>query len=171
MQSGGCVESVTDTPRCKTVPEFRPPAARWWSQPLISMLVRSRALCGVLLAVALGQAALVASGLPGWVCLFHEFTGIPCPGCGLSRSAAALARLDPESALHLHAFGLLLPPALLLLSAGVVLPARPRDRLAYAIARVERHIPLALLLTAGLFAYWLIRLAWGRGAFLLLLAG
>jgi hypothetical protein len=159
---------MPDTPHPRSVPESTP---RWWSQPLVSMLVRSRALCGVLLAVAIGQAALVAAGFPGWTCLFHEFTGIPCPGCGLSRSAAALARLDPESALHLHAFGLLLPAALLLLFAGVALPACHRDRLAAGIARVERHIPLALLLTAGLFAYWIMRLAWGRGAFLMLLSG
>jgi hypothetical protein len=32
-------------------------------------------------------------------------------------------------------------------------------------------IPLALIVTAGLFAYWMMRLAWGRGAFLMLLSG
>lgn len=34
-----------------------------------------------------------------WSCPFKEWTGIPCPSCGLTRAALALARLEPWHAL------------------------------------------------------------------------
>lgn len=40
--------------------------------------------------------------LLGWDCVFIEWFGIPCPGCGMSRAAAALLRLDFSAAFGYH---------------------------------------------------------------------
>jgi hypothetical protein len=55
---------------------------------------------GVALAlVALGPLGeRLAPNLPG--CFFRSVTGLPCPTCGGTRAALALARLDLPAALH-----------------------------------------------------------------------
>jgi hypothetical protein len=45
--------------------------------------------------------------LPRWIpsnlCLFHWWTGLDCPLCGLTRAMFALARGNWRAALHFHA--------------------------------------------------------------------
>lgn len=36
------------------------------------------------------------------LCVLRLFTGLPCPGCGLTRAAAALLRGDLSASLHYH---------------------------------------------------------------------
>ena len=38
----------------------------------------------------------------GWPCLLRSVTGIPCPGCGLSRAWLAVLRLDFAAAFQHH---------------------------------------------------------------------
>lgn len=40
-------------------------------------------------------------------CIFHNLTGLPCPGCGLSRSIVAAAHGEIISSFSLHRLGLL----------------------------------------------------------------
>jgi hypothetical protein len=63
----------------------------------------------VLLASLLGLAALLppARPLPFDVCLLHRLTGLPCLGCGLTRSIVHLLRGDLLASLRLHPAGLL----------------------------------------------------------------
>jgi len=49
------------------------------------------------------------------ICMFYNLTGLPCPGCGFTRSLAALLVLDIQRSLYLHPFGLPGAFALLLL--------------------------------------------------------
>ena len=68
---------------------------------------------GVALVVS---AVLLLSAVlePAWVeqqptlCVVHRMTGIPCPGCGLTRSFVASAHGDLSGAFAFHAFGPLL---------------------------------------------------------------
>ena len=65
-----------------------------------------------LLWLAVGAVALVAAGLARYFpeaghgdivfCVFRRFTGLACPGCGLSRAFVALARGDLAAAVLFH---------------------------------------------------------------------
>lgn len=54
-----------------------------------------------LAAAALGIIAIAAFYLTVG-CPIRFFTGVSCPGCGMSRAAAHLARLDFAGAFHYH---------------------------------------------------------------------
>ena len=59
---------------------------------------------GIIIAGLLyGIAAMHGLGIP---CLLYKFTGLMCPGCGNSRAALALLRLDFAAALR---YNLLFP--------------------------------------------------------------
>jgi len=91
-------------------------------------------------------------------CGFYATTGIPCPGCGLTRAIAALARGEIRTALRLHPFApLLLVEAVVLWALGTRELLR-RRALAPPPWLVER---LLVWQGAALLALWLARLATG----------
>ncbi len=60
-------------------------------------------------------------------CLFHDATGLLCPGCGATRALAALLHGHLAEAFHLNALIVaLLPAALLYLAFGVGRSRWPR---------------------------------------------
>lgn len=61
---------------------------------------------GLTTAPLVGAALFNHTGTPPFLlCLFRATTGIPCPGCGLTRSFMAIARGNVEDALRMHLFG------------------------------------------------------------------
>lgn len=73
-----------------------------------------KGMCGLLVLLAMTAAAFVSSSVLGWGCPLQHFTGIPCPGCGLSRAVVALLRLDFGLAFRYHPMIYVLPPVVLL---------------------------------------------------------
>jgi hypothetical protein len=115
-------------------------------------------------AAGLGLAALfVALGalgperLPGpGLCLFHAVTGWACPGCGLTRAAAAAARFSFAESLRWHP---LFPLLALEIAFAMALWGR---RLFFGREWPRRAIVPAALATGGLFlAVWIARAAAG----------
>ncbi len=49
------------------------------------------------------------------VCLFYHLTGLPCPGCGLTRSFVCLGHGHWRESLHWHPLGMIIYGILLLL--------------------------------------------------------
>lgn len=103
-----------------------------------------------------GLAAFPAQGGPT-ICPFALVTGVACPGCGLTRAAAALMRGDLVAAWEFH------PLILLALAwaagAWVVGYLRRRGEMVHLPSRIISRL---LNLTAlALVATWLIRLATG----------
>jgi len=47
----------------------------------------------------------VARIIPFWGCTFRETTGVPCPGCGLTRVADRVAHFNLLGALHANPLG------------------------------------------------------------------
>ncbi|MBQ2785288.1 MAG: DUF2752 domain-containing protein [Oscillospiraceae bacterium] len=82
-----------------------------------------------------------------WPCLFRRITGIPCIGCGLSRAWLAALGLDFCSAFRYHPMFWSIPVLMLLALFDGRLFRKD----------IWNHI-LLILLTAGLFVCYFIRL-------------
>ena len=67
------------------------------------------------------------AGVP--VCLFRAMSGLPCPGCGLTRALSSLIQGDPAAAFSYHPFAFILLPLFLVLAAHNFLPIPARQRL------------------------------------------
>lgn len=94
------------------------------------------------LSMRLAAAALVLSfflpvdGLGVDLCWFKGLFGLPCPGCGLTRSLTNVSHLDLGRALAYHPFGPLIWTLVVFLAvAGLAGPTR-RARMA---AFLDRH--------------------------------
>jgi hypothetical protein len=122
----------------------------------------------VWLWLAAGAAAAMVFFVVGWsplpfsrgytFCAFRRVTGIPCPGCGMTRAMAALARGQLVAALHLHPFAplVLAQAAALWVKVGESLLRRRPFTLPPRL--LER---LVLWQGAAFVALWLGRLATG----------
>ena len=115
-----------------------------------------------------GVAALAAFFALGWwahpeqsrvlLCGFRALTGIPCPGCGMTRAMAALARGEWTAALRYHPF------APLVLAEGAWLWAAVGAALLRGRALAISNVLLQRLViwqAAAFVALWLGRLATG----------
>jgi len=81
----------------------------WWlGLPLAAM-----ALLGIYLLRTYDPNV---AGNPFLPCLFHQTTGLYCPGCGLTRAMHALVHFDLLRAIRMNAFFILSAPIFFLLS-------------------------------------------------------
>jgi len=102
------------------------------------LLVLGAAACIVLLAVPPGSPH--AKWLPK--CMFHQMTGLYCPGCGATRALSAMLHGDLKSSLHNN---LLLFPLLALI---VFLLMKPETSLKQ---------PFAITIVAVVLAFTILR--------------
>jgi hypothetical protein len=139
--------------------------------PPISPVLRDRKFALVLAGAAGIQLTLVSFSLPGWVCPIFHITGIPCPGCGLSRAVMLLLRGDLEGSLRYHAFA----PILLITVAGLILATvLPRSIIEPVVCKAEKlegKTRLTAIILVGLMLYWLARLLFMQSAFVQLIRG
>ena len=96
-----------------------------------------------------GVLVILSALLFGWNCPIKYLTGVPCPGCGLSRALAALLRLDFRTALRFHPMVFVLPP--------VVLYALFGKKPLLGSKNLERMLLWSVIVLD--IAIWLIRLA------------
>ncbi len=69
------------------------------------------------------------------VCMLRTATGVPCPGCGLTRSLSCAARGMIDDSLHYHPMGIVVLTVLAAVATVSLLPATRRARIAAAIER------------------------------------
>ena len=137
----------------------------------ISPLLRDRKFALVVAGTAGVQIALVSLSLPGWVCPFFRLTGIPCPGCGLTRAVILLLKGDLQASLHFHAFA---PIVLLTAVALILVILLPRSITQPAISKLEtleQQTGFTAIILVGLILYWLARLLFMQTAFVQLIRG
>jgi hypothetical protein len=105
-------------------------------------------------------AALPSQGAGIPVCLFRYLTGLPCPGCGLTRSFSCILHGEFARGYDYHPFGFLLLALFLLVASTLFLPASLRSHLERFIrARQARFRLIYLTLIYGFIAFGAIRTA------------
>ena len=104
----------------------------------------------VLLAVGCAYSIWYLCTGIGIPCVFHEITGLDCPGCGVSRMLLSLARLDFEAAFEYNAVLLCLLPVLLgLLAVHVIRYVRTGSRRMTRFENAVLWILIVILLLWG----------------------
>jgi hypothetical protein len=116
-------------------------------------------MCAWVVGAGVLHVALASAGLGGWPCPFRTATGVPCPGCGLSRACALLVHGDLRGALRMHAFAPMMLAGLAMMCAGSMLPAEKRSAFLSKFGALETQLRLAPLFVAGFLIYWLLRFA------------
>ncbi|MER2561320.1 MAG: DUF2752 domain-containing protein [Myxococcaceae bacterium] len=101
-------------------------------QPLLQPAMRIIAL-----VVLIGSIALPAGPLGPDLCPVHRATGLPCPGCGVTRGLMYVSHGQLAEALGANPWVVVLWPALVLLALSVVVPAPAMNRFDALIARWE----------------------------------
>ena len=161
------------------VPDLRPaesPAKRLWqtlahwhdlvfgagSDPqsdFYSFLFGRKAGLGAL-ALVLLAAALPSQGAGVPICLFRYVTGLPCPGCGLTRSFSCILHGDFARGYDFHPFGYLLLPLFILAASTLFLPNSFKPRLQQAFRSRQGSLrKVYLTLIYGFITFGAVRTA------------
>ncbi len=126
--------------------------------PVLSRLLRPRWHAWVVLAAAAAQLGGSMLGVSLWVCPFHAFTGMPCPGCGLSRAIVLFLQGHWGEAFQAHAFAPLFFLGFVVMGVVSCLPGAAYQKTLVWIETFERQTGLTAVILISLMIYWLVRL-------------
>lgn len=126
--------------------------------PWLAPLMRQRLLCRLMLAAVLLLGAGSLKGWHLWSCPFAELTGLPCPGCGMTRAFLAMARGDWSSALRLHPFAPFFALVGLICSVVSLLPEGLARRISDQTERLERKTKLPAIVLIIFAFFGLLRM-------------
>ncbi len=127
-------------------------------------------------SVGVALLVVLAASVGAWVydperiglelCWLRAISGLPCPGCGLTRSVCHLARGEVGRALWFHPFGLVVLPFSVFAASSLLWPAALRQRVREAMDRRRARVETAYLVAVAAFlAYGVLRgLAVAAGA-------
>src|SRR3979490_182877 len=105
----------------------------------IAPLLRNRRF-GLLLTGALSlNVVAIALHLPGWECVFFRVTGLPCPGCGLTRACMLLLRGELRASIKFHAFAPIFVLLIAMLTVSTLLPRTVTERFIIKAETLERQ--------------------------------
>jgi hypothetical protein len=141
------------------------------SQPIVSSILRDRRLAIAVSGFAGLNLALFALHLPSWQCPVLNLTGVPCPGCGLTRAIALLFQGQWRASITMHAFAPVFVVVLMLLGIAALLPNRYRPVFVNNIKRLEQKTAIPVFLLTAFFVYWLVRLVFFQSTFFQLIRG
>lgn len=125
---------------------------------VFSPILRRRSDAFLLSSVLAVQVGISYFGLPGWQCPIYHATGIPCPGCGLSRATVILLQGDWQTALRLHAFAPLFLLIYIIVVISTLLPKYYRQDILKKTEAFEAQTGISYVFFISLFLYWGIRI-------------
>ena len=129
------------------------------NRDLYSFLFNRKAGLGAL-ALVLLAAVLPSQGAGVPLCVFRYLTGLPCPGCGLTRSFSCILHGDFSRGYDYHPFGYVLLPLFVMAALTVFLPASFRSHLEdFVRSRQSRLRHVYLTLIYGFIAFGAVRIA------------
>jgi hypothetical protein len=112
------------------------------------------------LLVMVGATFFPVAGLSVDLCPVHRVTGLPCPGCGLSRALAAASQGDFGAALGLNPFVVFVWPLFLTLALLAFAPGSVRTQVAAALdARGPRLSAAYRVVLTAFLAFGVLRFA------------
>ena len=138
---------------------------------LVAQLLRDRTSSAIIAGAGFSQLVLSSTPIHGFSCPQLRLTGIPCAGCGLTRSIQQILAGHFLAATELHLFGPVALGVLLLFGAAVFMTPTTRGQLADHIERIERRTAITPILLGAMFVYWLVRLWFMHGGYVQLMRG
>jgi len=130
----------------------------WNGMPIIAPFVSDRRAARIVTAIVALLLLLTASGLPVWRCPVHALFGVPCPGCGLTRSILCLLKGDWRESLSYHPFGILFFIAGALVSLAAFLPEKWGKAMGRVIEKVEMQTGLTMIALLSALLFGVLRL-------------
>ena len=125
---------------------------------LFANVLRERTLCAWLLVT--GTVLVVANrlGLTLWACPFNKVTGLPCPGCGVTRGMGALARGRWHEAIEFNLFTPMIALSVATMLIVTLLPDSRRFATIQVLSKLEQRtgLPLLTLIAMILWGFWRI---------------
>jgi hypothetical protein len=131
---------------------------RVWYTPAFSSLLENRREGLVIAGAGALHLGLSLAGLPAWNCPILAATGVPCPGCGLTRATLALVRGDFYQSFQIHAFAPIFLFALIVMLVTLVLPETQRRKVVATISSFEARNGITAWVLFSLMLYWAFRL-------------
>ena len=125
---------------------------------VFSELTSDRRTAAIIVGAGVLHVGLSMAGFSLWSCPFRAATGVPCPGCGLTRATLELLRGDLSGSLQTHAFAPIFLGALVFMSVTLFLPERYRQSLLSALHNCEERTGFTAWVLFGLMLYWAVRL-------------
>ena len=129
-----------------------------WHQPTFANLLESRTETGAIVAFGVVHVGLNLFGVSLWQCPILAATGVPCPGCGLTRATMQLLHGDVIASLQTHAFAPIFMVALILMGLVLVLPTNLSQNIISSVRRLEVRNGLTAWVLCSLMLYWAVRL-------------
>lgn len=129
-----------------------------WHQPVFANLLKSRMETGAIVGFGVVHIGLNLAGISFWQCPILAATGVPCPGCGLTRATMQLLHGDIAASLKTHAFAPIFLVALALMVTVLVLPDSIRTSLINFVKRIETRNGITAWGFTLLMLYWAVRL-------------
>lgn len=130
------------------------PTSRRTPRPAASEVVAGSGVAALGLACFLSPAGIEDGPV---ICPFRNLTGLPCPGCGLTRSWVYATHGHWHDSILAHPFGMLAILVTLCLAVTVV-TARVRRLPAPSLDRLVKH-PVSVIVLAGWLGFAVVRLA------------
>lgn len=111
-------------------------------------------LCGVIFLSLIHFSGFAAAdrvaGLIPFFCPFEKLTGIPCPGCGMTRAVVAVSKGELIQSIHFHPFVVFL----FFIVTLSTIPRRHLQKVPSAVIGVFQYCMYGVLVM--LIAHWIL---------------